>query len=280
MAITCTFPAAAPDGVLDGRLLLIVSTDDTDEPRMQIDPTPDSQLVFGVDVENLRGRTLRVPARAFIGYPIRSLAHVPAGDYNVQAVLHLYETVHRSDGHTIKVPIDRGEGQKWNRAPGNLFSRPARMRVRAGTSLRVVLDQVVGPIEPPKDTNYVRHVTVRSQLLSTFWGRPMDLTAHVLVPEGFEEHPNARYPLVVAHDHHRGDFPGFRTEPADPNLRPDYSKRFHLAGYNRIEQQEAYAFYQRWTSKDFPRFLIVYLDHANPYTSRVGVTDARARVGR
>ena len=27
--------------------------------------------------------------------------------------------------------------------------------------------------------------------------------------------------------------------PPDPNLKPDYSERFHLAGYNRIQQQES-----------------------------------------
>lgn len=263
--ITFSFPAAQPGETLQGRLLLLLSTDDRDEPRMQIDPTADSQLVFGTDIEDLRERSLRVPAKAFTGYPIRALRDVPAGEYYVQAVLHRYETVHRSDGHTIRVPMDRGEGQKWNRAPGNLYSTPTKLQVRPAAPLRVVLDQVMAPIERPKDTKYIRHLTIRSELLTKFWGRPMELTAHVLVPEGFDEHPNARFPLVVAQDHHRGDFPGFRTEPPDPNLKPDYSKRFHLEGYNRIEQAEAYAFYRQWVSKDFPRLLLVYIDHANPY---------------
>ena len=57
----------------------------------------------------------------------------------------------------------------------------------------------------------------------------------------------------------------FRTEPPDPDLKPDYSTRFHLEGYNRIQQQEAYAFYQKWISNDFPRYLVVEIQHANPY---------------
>ena len=61
------------------------------------------------------------------------------------------------------------------------------------------------------------------------------------------------------------DFDGFRTTPPDPNLKPDYSERFHLAGYNRIQQEEAYKFYQQWTAPDFPRVLIVKIQHANPY---------------
>jgi hypothetical protein len=91
------------------------------------------------------------------------------------------------------------------------------------------------------------------------------LGAHVLVPKGFDSHPNARYPLMVFHGHYPDDISEFRTEPPDPNLKPDYSDRFHLAGYNRIEQREAYAFYQKWISADFPRFLVIEIEHANPY---------------
>ena len=70
---------------------------------------------------------------------------------------------------------------------------------------------------------------------------------------------------MVFEDHFNDDFAEFRPAPPDPNLKPDYSERFHLSGYNRIQQQEAYNFYQQWTAKDFPRFLVVKIQHANPY---------------
>ncbi len=111
----------------------------------------------------------------------------------------------------------------------------------------------------------MRHIRIQSALLTKFWGRPMFLSAIVLVPEGFDEHPNARFPLMIFHDHFADDFGDFRTTPPDPNLKPDYSERFHLAGYNRIQQQEAYKFYQQWIAPGFPRFLIVKIQHANPY---------------
>ncbi len=57
----------------------------------------------------------------------------------------------------------------------------------------------------------------------------------------------------------------FRTTPPDPDLKPDYSERFHLAGYNRIEQQEAYNEYKQWISPGFPRILVVKIQHANPF---------------
>jgi hypothetical protein len=93
----------------------------------------------------------------------------------------------------------------------------------------------------------------------------MFLSAIVLVPQGFDEHPQARFPLMIFHDHFVSDFSDFRTVPPDPDLKPDYSDRFHLAGYNRIQQQEAYKFYQQWSGPNFARVLIVKLQHANPY---------------
>lgn len=121
------------------------------------------------------------------------------------------------------------------------------------------------PIEPPRDTKYIKHERIRSRLLTEFWGRPMYLGAHILLPEGFSTHPNSRYPLVISHGHFPGDFDGFREAPPDPNLAPDYSERFRWKGYNRIQQQEAHRFYQLWTGPNFPRALIVEIQHPNPF---------------
>ncbi|XFE76746.1 alpha/beta hydrolase-fold protein [Algoriphagus halophilus] len=107
---------------------------------------------------------------------------------------------------------------------------------------------------------------MKSELLSEFWGRDMFLGAHVLLPEGFDEHPNQYYPLMVFHGHFPSDFGGFRTSPPDPNLsEDDYSARFGIYGYEKIQQQEAYDFYQKWISPDFKRFIIIEIQHANPF---------------
>jgi hypothetical protein len=262
-----SFPKSQSTAAIDGRLLLVVSTDPSAEPRMQVDDTPKSQMIFGVDVEGLApDQPATIDDRAF-GYPVRSLSLLKPGDYTIQVVLHRHETFHRSDGFTVKLPMDRGEGQHWNLAPGNLYSKPQKIAVRGGTEapVRVVLDQKIPPIPEPKDTKYIRHVRIQSPLLTKFWGRPMFLGAQVLVPEGFDEHPEAHYPLAVFHGHFPEDFDGFRTEPPDPNLKPDYSERFHLASYNRIQQDEAYKFYQQWSAPNFPRFLVLQIQHANPY---------------
>lgn len=251
---------------LDGRLLLVLSTDPSDEPRNQIDDTPHSQIVFGLTMDGWQpGHPAKFDETAW-GYPIHSLKDLPAGNYFVQAVLNKYETFHRSDGKTVKLHMDQGEGQHWNISPGNLYSKAQKISIKPGGSpIPIALTEVIPPIAAPIETKYIRHIRVQSGVLSKFWGRPMFLSAVVLVPEGFDDHPNARFPLIIFHDHFVSNLDDFRTTPPDPDLKPNYSERFHLAGYNRIQQQEAYKFYQQWIAPGFPRVLIVKIQHANPF---------------
>ena len=260
-----SYPETFDKGPLDGRLLLLISTSTEGEPRFQINEDLNTQQVFGIDVEGWKPRAIKTFDKSVFGYPRRSLYDVPPGEYTVQAVFHRYETFTRADGHTVKLPMDRGEGQQWNRAPGNFYSTPKRVKLAGHASIVITLDKVIPPIEPPKDTKYIKHIKIQSERLTKFWGRPMHLGAHVLLPEGFDSHPEARYPLVIFHGHFPSDFGGFREQPPDPNLKPDYNQRFKISGYNRIVQEHAYQFYKDWTGPDFPRFLIVEIQHANPY---------------
>jgi hypothetical protein len=262
-----SFPPSLEAGPVDGRVILLLAPDDASEPREQVAAGVDAIQVFGVDVEGLAPGVEAVVDAAVFGYPVDSLAELAPGRYRVQAVLHRYETFRRADGHVVKLPMDRGEGQRWNLAPGNLLSTPAWVDVDPAVDGRiaVVLDQAIPPLEPPADTPFVKHLRIRSERLSAFWGRPMELGAHVLLPAGFAEHPDARYPLMIFHGHFPADFGGFRTEPPDPEAPCVRSERFGVDCYNRIVDQEAWDFYQRWTSPGFPRFLAVEIQHANPY---------------
>jgi hypothetical protein len=232
--VNVTYPASLAAGPLDGRLLLLLSTDDQEEPRFGISDTElGTQQVFGIDVDGWKPGAVATFAPTVVGYPVATLSAVPAGTYHLQVVLHRYETFHRADGHTVKLPMDRGEGQQWNRAPGNLYSTP--------------------------------HDRIRSERLSKFWGRDMYLGAHVLLPEGWDTHPQARYPLVINHGHFPANFGGFRPEPPDPDLKCERSERFGLDCYNKTVQEHAHQFYKEWTGPNFPRVLIVEIQHANPY---------------
>ena len=252
---------------LDGRLILILAENDESEPRFQVTYNLNAQPVFGKNVERMKPNENIVFTNSDFGFPYESLADLKPGTYFAQAVLHTYETFNLKTGHTVKLPMDNGEGQKWNKSPGNLFSKPIKVEISENEipSFEIVMDQIIPEIQEPEDTKWIKHIKMKSKLLSEFWGRDMYLGAHVLLPKGFEEHPEAKYPLMIFHGHFPSDFGGFRTTPPDPNLEPEYSERFGVDGYNIIQQQEAYDFYKRWNEPDFPRFLIIEIQHPTPY---------------
>ena len=266
-----SFSILLPDSLskkpLDGRLLLLLSKNNSAEPRFQIADGPNTQQVFGIDVENWQpGTSKTFTAKAF-GYPVESLKDISSGEYHIQVLLHIYETFHRKDGHVVKLPMDRGEGQHWNLAPGNLLSVPVKISFKQNEKVqhKVVLTKTIPPIKEPEDTKYVKHIKIQSKLLTEFWGRPMFLGAHILIPEGWDTHPNVKYPLAIFHGHFPSDFGGWRTTPPDENLKPDTVARFNLIGYNKIVQQEAYDFYKLWTGPDFPRVIAIEIQHATPF---------------
>jgi len=252
---------------LDGRMLLIISCDSTDEPRFQINDNENTQLIFGTDVENLKsGEEVIIDASIF-GYPLKSLREIPPGYYWVQGLLNRYEDFNLSDGRVLSLPPDKGEGQQWNSKPGNLYSTPKGVYINPEEeeTINILLENEIPPAEEMEDTKYLKNVKIQSKMLSDFWGRPVYLGAKVLLPWGFEEHHDAKYPLVIMHGHFSAEFFGWRETPPDPDIKPEYSERFDLPAYNKTEQEYAYRFYQDWISPDFPRMILIEIQHANPY---------------
>jgi hypothetical protein len=262
-----SFPKSRSAAPIDGRLLVMLSTDTSAEPRNQITDNGNTQQAFGIDVDALAPATTATINASAFGYPLSSLKLVPAGRYRVQALLNRYQTFHLANGHVVKLPPDRGEGQHWNEKPGNLYSTPRWITIdpKKPQAITISLDNEIPPIPEAPTTNYIKHEKIQSKLLSDFWGTPMFLGAHVLLPEGFDTHPNAHYPIVIYEGHFPQTIEGFREEPPDPNLKPDYSERFHVSGYNRTQQEYAYQFYKDWTGPNFPRVLLVEIAHPTPY---------------
>ncbi len=233
-SIDVSFSEAIGNKSLDGRLLLMLSNNDGQEPRFQINDGLDTQIIFGQNVEGMKpGEKIKFGPEIF-GYPYASMNEIPVGEYQVQALLHVYEIFNLSTGQTVKLPMDNGEGQQWNQSPGNLYSKPFKIKITKDgvRDVDVVMTEKIPPIEEPEDTEWIKHIRIKSEKLSEFWGRDMYLGAHILLPKGFKEHPEAKYPLMVFHGHFPSDFGGFRTTPPDPDLKPEYSERFGVEGYN------------------------------------------------
>ena len=258
LRIELTFPASLTDGKsLDGHILLGISTNKLTEPRFQLrEEEAESAQFFGLDVDNWKPGTPAIIDSTTLGYPLKSLDQLRPGDYYVQAVLNVYETFHRADGHTVKLPPDMGEGQQWNQKPGNLLNKPLPIHLdpQSATPVKIVLDRKIPPIVPPQDTKYIKHIHIQSKLLTAFWGRPIYLGATVLLPEGFDEHPTAHYPLLVHQGHFEPDWEFFQEQaPAHPQ------------GQAPTLLQYANRFYEDWTSGRLPHMLLMSIQHANPY---------------
>ena len=257
LRIEVSFPSSASSKPLDGHILLGISTDRSSEPRFQLrEEEAESAQFFGLDVDGWMAGTPAVIDSTTLGYPLKSIDQLPAGDYYVQAVLNVYETYHRADGHTLKLPPDMGEGQQWFIKPGNLMSKPQVIHLdpQSNGAIRILLTEKMPSIAAPRDTKYIRHLRIESQLLSAFWGRPTYLGATVLLPEGFEEHPNAHYPLLVHQGHFEPDWEFFaETIPAG------------VKGEDLEHYKYANRFYQDWTSGRLPHMLLLSIQHANPY---------------
>jgi len=280
LRIALSYPSSVGAASLDGRLLLMLSTDGSREPRFQISDNDRTQQIFGIDADGLKpGQEATFDDEA-LGYPVESLSKVRPGEYWVQGLLHVYETFHRSDGHVVKLPPDRGEGQQWTIAPGNLYSSPQRIRIDPGADaiVRVSLDKKIPPLPDLPDTRYVKRIRIQSERLTKFWGRPMYLGAILVLPEGWDSHPNARYPLAIFHGHFQRDvFPWRETPPdaalpaADLKGLAEYCPNGHEGdlctkyGYERVLQEYGYALYNQWRSPGFPRAIMVNIQHANPY---------------
>ena len=237
---------------VDGRILLLLSTRGDDEPRFHVVNRRTPQPFFGIDVEALAPGDKAVFDETVLGYPLESLRDVPADDYYVQAMLNRYTTFHRSDGHVVKLHMDQWEGQKWNRSPGNLYSRSEKIHLDPAkrTTFRIELTEKIPPIEPPEDTQWIKHVKIKSDLASAFWGTDMHLGAAVLLPPGFDAHPDARYPVAYLQGHFAPTFTRFRDQPPESGGRG---------------QQSAYDFYQEWSSGSLPNMLVVLLQDPNPF---------------
>jgi hypothetical protein len=240
--ITFSFEPDLSPTPLDGRMFVVLATTSNPEPRFQMsEQEARSAQFFGTDGDGFRaGFRYVFPDDTALGYPSLTFNDIPAGDYYVQGVFNKYTTFHLANGHTVKLPMDEGEGQHWNTKPGNLYSKPQLIHIdpKQSTMAHFNLDQVIPPIPPVADTDLVKHIRIQSDLLTKFYGRPMFLGGIVVLPAGWQDHANAHYPLLVNQGHFQRDFNGFR------NNSP---------------------LFQDWTTGKLPHMLILIIQHANPY---------------
>ena len=241
-----SYPASAAAGPITGRVFVMISRDNRREPRLEISRV--GVPFFGRDIEKLAPGQAAAIDSTDLGTPVESLADIPPGDYYVQAFINVYSEFRRADGHVVWMHDDRWEGQHWVRSPGNLSSAVKRVTLDAsqGYTIPLVCDQVIPPVEATPDTQWVKRFKIESPTLTRFWGRPMYLGATVLLPRDYDQTTLA-YPVLYEQGHFSLAAPlGFAPE----------------GGGRGGRGQELY---REWIKDDFPRMIVVTLQHPNPY---------------
>jgi len=142
LAFSITFATARSATPLDGRLLLLLSTDPAEEPRFQINDSLKTQIVFGLDVANWKPGEARLMAAsdpemqrdwATIGPKLRGKIHLYCGtldNYYLNHAVKLTEEFLKSATNPpaeaeVKYGLDCGHC--WNGDP-SLPNHISRLR--------------------------------------------------------------------------------------------------------------------------------------------------------
>lgn len=256
-----SFPRSVHSEAITGRVYVMISPTATPEPREQVGDWGDHPPFFGVDVNQLKPGNPALIDGSALGYPVRHLADIQAGDYYVQALVNIYTECHRSDGHTIWVHMDHWEGQQFNSSPGNIYSKVERVHLdpTLGYDVKLSLTHVIPPVKAPPDTAWVKRIRIQSTLLTKFWGQPIYLGAVVLLPKGYNSHASVYYPVVYQQGHF-GLRPPFGFTTTQEPIPPRFNKI--IKSYNL---ETGYDFYKAWDSSGFPRMIAVTFQHPTPY---------------
>jgi S-formylglutathione hydrolase FrmB len=180
------FRVTVADGLLaaptDGRVLVVLGKPAGPEPRKSIGQSGlKVPPVLGTDTKQFGpGKSVVLDGKA-VTFPIENLSRLPPGEYGVQAV------------------FDHNRDLKLPNAPGNLYSEVQRVRLDPSRedTVELRLTQQVPAEKMPAETERIKYIKLRSELLSQFHGRPIYLRAGVRLPRDFAAAPEKRYPLRV-----------------------------------------------------------------------------------
>eukprot|EP00041_Stephanoeca_diplocostata_P023371 m.572767 g.572767 ORF g.572767 m.572767 type:complete len:671 (+) comp22274_c0_seq9:118-2130(+) len=258
-----------------GRALVYFAKNvDQGDPISQCGDDQTTSQVFGKDAHGLQKDQNLLVTGDTLGYPIEALPDIPHGTYYVQAQILEYTSYKRSvDTQPVllrKSCVNPGGSDGSYGAPvGTLYSKVQKIQWTGIETVHIEITEEEMPTPSPgcvgdgrENSDFIKTVRYTSPSLSAFWGQDITLEACVLLPWGWGEHPDAKYPTIVAHGHYSAQWwtGGYFSEtPPAANI----------TGYDRIQAEAAYELYKSWVDpngvfKD-ARTLVVQINHANPF---------------
>jgi S-formylglutathione hydrolase FrmB len=207
----------------EGRFYLFFSQDSRIEPRTQIWPNPTSKThIFAKNMDEFESNEVLLIENdgTWISTTDWTLDEIPEGEYFVQILW------------------DQDIKESRINAPGNLFSEKQKINVNQPIKIELSLSQI---IEAKKVSSHdlVRVVDIKSEVLSEWWNKPINLKASVLLPYGYDS--NNTYPI-----------------------------RYNIAGYGGRYTRINNLLYNKdfmswWSSDEAPRIITVFLDGEGPF---------------
>ncbi|KAI1264314.1 Alpha/Beta hydrolase protein [Xylariaceae sp. FL1019] len=260
-------------GPVDGRIVLIFAPNGTD-PLDDTDVTSSPNYMFGMNAYGftadeaivMSGGSTNGTLKGVWGWPVVNMDAVPAGQYSVQAFLNPYDKAERSDGSVVFLKFPCGDGAPYIDGVGSLQTPVVDVEVTGEPQTFSLTFDSVSPVPELagneaggcsqgnyEDTELLKYVKIRSEKLSTFWGRDMYVGANVLLPAGYDTtDKKTQYPVLYAQNHWTGsdDSYGYTTNDA-----------FTAAWDNGIINGSSAAL----NGKPTPKLIIVTFRHEAPY---------------
>lgn len=203
----------------EGRLMVFLNDKGAENPMSATWPNPlTMSSIFAKNLHHWDGKK----AVFNENLPIQrsgtfNLSEVPHGDYTIQALW-----VQEKNESRIQVP-------------GNFHSKGLKISLTDSDEVFLLLDQVFAKREVVEHP-LVKTINLKSQVLSEWWGKDINVKATILLPSGYAANPNQKYPV-----------------------------RYNAAGYggrytrvNRLIKQESFRTW--WESEEAPQVITVFLD--------------------
>uniref|UniRef100_H3GFQ1 Uncharacterized protein n=1 Tax=Phytophthora ramorum TaxID=164328 RepID=H3GFQ1_PHYRM len=170
--------------IADGRVILFFAPAPTPEPRSEAFDLEAPRPLFAKDVRNVQpGDVIEFESTEF-STP-EALAFVPqnldvfSNELFVQALIH----------HDVNDP-------DANSRVGNTYSKPVEVRFDgddADNVVKIVVDQVVGETMDLTPTEWVEHISMKSELLSQYHKQDVFMMASIVLPRDYEALKESRH---------------------------------------------------------------------------------------
>lgn len=243
------------EGTLDGRVLFMLDHQIPEGEQLYdlLDVT--GIPVFGKTVYGLAAGdtiTLLPDDPEIDGFPME-FSEIPAGEYAVQAFFIRYTEFNRKDLPTIYGMADHGGGGNFANNPYNLYSDAQMATLGEGVVALSLTNEIplgyelqegqVDQLGNYQDTELVKYIKIKSDLLTDFWGQDMYLGANILLPKNYD--PEKQYPVLYSNGH----WPGGNAP----------------MNYGRTGREAYESFTAFWDSGDAPEMIVVTMRDANMF---------------